>query len=228
MSLQLKDQVNSSRNLTFDSSTNAHDIAGLIKEFLRELPEPLLTRDLSVPFLNVRASQSSLLSESLLSLSLSLSLVELPSRDQSRVLTYLLCLLPSSNRDTLYTLLKFLHHVSNNSQDRHGPDGTLLFAGNKMDTGNLAIVFAPTILMDGKAPAISTKDMSVAMSADQMEQGANILKMMIEQYKELFMVGEETVRPPHPPEAFAFPRCRSRKSCTMNWNEHCKRAIECS
>ena len=57
-----------------------------------------------------------------------------------------------------------------------------------MDTANLAIVFAPTILMDGKAPVISSKDMSVAMSADQMEQGKSALKMMIEQYKELFMV----------------------------------------
>ncbi len=57
-----------------------------------------------------------------------------------------------------------------------------------MDTANLAIVFAPTILMDGKAPVMSSKDISVATSADQMEQGKSVLKMMIEQYKELFMV----------------------------------------
>ena len=42
--------------------------------------------------------------------------------------------------------------------------------------------------MDGKAPVISSKDMSVATSADQMEQGKTVLKMMIEQYKELFIV----------------------------------------
>ena len=57
-----------------------------------------------------------------------------------------------------------------------------------MDAANLAIVFAPTILMDGKAPVMSNKGMSVATSADQMEQGKSVLKMMIEQYKELFMV----------------------------------------
>jgi hypothetical protein len=57
-----------------------------------------------------------------------------------------------------------------------------------MDSDNLAIVFAPTILMDGKAPLVSSKDMSVAMTTDQMEQGKSILKIMIEQYKELFMV----------------------------------------
>jgi len=57
-----------------------------------------------------------------------------------------------------------------------------------MDAANLAIVFVPTILMDGKAPIITNKDMSVAMTADQMEQGKSVLKMMIEQYKELFIV----------------------------------------
>ncbi|CAF2472463.1 unnamed protein product [Rotaria sp. Silwood2] len=168
---ELKDQVNLNRSLTFDLSTNAHDIAGLIKEFLRELPEPLLTRDLCAPFLNVPS--------------------RLNPKDQSRALSYLIGLLPSSNRDTLYTLLKFLYHVSLNSQDRYTTDGKLLVLGNKMDTANLAIVFAPTILMDGKAPVISSKDMSVAMSADQMEQGKTVLKMMIEQYKELFMIPKD-------------------------------------
>ena len=105
-----------------------------------------------------------------------------------RALSYLISLLPSSNRDTLYTLLKFLSRVSLNSQDRCSTDGKILLTGNKMDSANLAIVFAPTILMDGKAPVMSNKDTSVAMTTDQMEQGKGILKMMIEQYKELFMV----------------------------------------
>ncbi|CAF0728941.1 unnamed protein product [Adineta steineri] len=168
---ELKEQVNLNRSVTFDSTTNAHDIAGLIKEFLRELPEPLLTRDLCVPFLNIPS--------------------RLNPKEQLRALSYLIDLLPSSNRDTLYTLLKFLHHVSLNSQDRYATDGKTLLAGNKMDTANLAIVFAPTILMDGKAPVMTSKDMSVATSADQMEQGKTVLKMMIEQYKELFMISKD-------------------------------------
>ncbi|CAF1555905.1 unnamed protein product [Adineta ricciae] len=168
---ELKEQVNLNRSLTFDESTNAHDIAGLIKEFLRELPEPLLTRDLCAPILNIPA--------------------RLNSKDQSRALAFLIALLPSSNRDTLYTLLKFLHNVSLNAQDRSSNDGKVVVSGNKMDAANLAIVFAPTILMDGKAPVISSKDMSVATSADQMEQGKTVLKMMIEQYKELFIVSKD-------------------------------------
>ncbi|CAF0896185.1 unnamed protein product [Adineta ricciae] len=168
---ELKDQINSNRSLTFDATTNAHDIAGLIKEFLRELPEPLLTRDLCAPFLNIRT--------------------KLHPKDQLRALAYLICLLPSSNRDTLYTLLKFLYHISLNSQDRCSIDGKVLVPGNKMDAANLAIVFAPTVLMDGKAPAMSNKETSMAMTADQMEQGKSILKMMIEQYKELFIIPKE-------------------------------------
>ncbi|UJR33915.1 hypothetical protein I4U23_021334 [Adineta vaga] len=168
---ELKEQVNLNRSVTFDVSTNAHDIAGLIKEFLRELPEPLLTRDLCIPLLNIPS--------------------RLNLKDQSRALSYIIALLPSSNRDTLYTLLKFLHHVSLNSQDRCSDDGKVLVSGNKMDAANLAIVFAPTILMDGKAPVISSKDMSVATSADQMEQGKTVLKMMIEQYKELFILPKD-------------------------------------
>ena len=88
----------------------------------------------------------------------------------------------------MYTLLKFLHRVSLNAADRCATDGKILAAGNKMDAANLAIVFAPTILMDSRAPVTSSKGMNVATSADQMEQGKSVLKMMIEQYKELFMV----------------------------------------
>jgi len=119
------------------------------------------------------------------------SILELNPKDQSRALSYLISLLPSTNRDTLYTLLKFLNHVSINSQDRLGTDGKVLIPGNKMDAANLAIVFAPTILMDGKPPVMSCKDTSVAITADQMEQGKSVLKMLIEQYKDLFMVDKD-------------------------------------
>ncbi|CAF0969878.1 unnamed protein product [Didymodactylos carnosus] len=156
------EQVNLSRSLNFDSTTNAHDVAGLIKEFLRELPEPLMTKELCSSFLAIRSKMN--------------------VKDQSKILGYLIALLPSSNRDTLYTLLKFLHIVSLNAHDRQY-NGKFI-PGNKMDSQNLAIVFAPTILLDGKSV---TKDMSVAY----MEQAKDVLQMMIDQYKDLFIISRD-------------------------------------
>lgn len=109
-------------------------------------------------------------------------------KDQFRFLSYLIYLLPSSNRDTLYTLLKFLNNVSLNSQDLYSSDGKLLLIGNKMDTENLSIIFAPTIFIDFKTSIISNKDINLSTSTDYMEQAKIILKQMIEQYKHLFNV----------------------------------------
>lgn len=53
-----------------------------------------------------------------------------------------------------------------------------------MDTENLSIVFAPTILLDNK----TSKDSSLTINAEQIEHGKDILKLMIENYKDLFMV----------------------------------------
>lgn len=35
-----------------DEENGVHDVAALLKEFLRDLPDPLLTRDLYTAFLN--------------------------------------------------------------------------------------------------------------------------------------------------------------------------------
>ena len=41
----------SGRQITLDESYNANDVACILKEYLRSLPEPLLTRDLYQAFL---------------------------------------------------------------------------------------------------------------------------------------------------------------------------------
>ena len=44
--LQLRDEIDSGREVHLTAEHNPHDIGGLLKEFFRDLPDPLLTRDL--------------------------------------------------------------------------------------------------------------------------------------------------------------------------------------
>lgn len=54
--------------------------------------------------------------------------------------------MPPIHRDTLYVLLKFLAKVAACSDDISNNDGSIHLTGNKMDSNNLATVFAPNIL----------------------------------------------------------------------------------
>jgi hypothetical protein len=40
---------------TFSEEDNAHDVAALLKEFIRCLPEPLMTRELYTAFLSTQS-----------------------------------------------------------------------------------------------------------------------------------------------------------------------------
>lgn len=56
-------------------------------------------------------------------------------------------LLPVAHRDTLFYLLKFLAKVATFANDMPpSGDADLATTGNKMDSNNLATVFAPNIL----------------------------------------------------------------------------------
>lgn len=54
--------------------------------------------------------------------------------------------LPPAHRDTLFVLLRFLAKVASCSDDVCDNNGTVLVKGNKMDSNNLATVFAPNLL----------------------------------------------------------------------------------
>jgi len=44
--VQLRDEFDTGRDVLLTPDHNAHDVAALLKEFFRDLPDPLLTRDL--------------------------------------------------------------------------------------------------------------------------------------------------------------------------------------
>lgn len=101
------------------SRENPVQVAALLKRFLRELPDPLLTFKLQPLFL---ASQ------------------KLPDEGtRQRVLHLTCCLLPKAHRDSMEVLFRFLAWVASFS---HVDEET----GSKMDAHNLATVMAPNLL----------------------------------------------------------------------------------
>ncbi|KAI6658467.1 hypothetical protein LOD99_15267 [Oopsacas minuta] len=91
--LQARDQLPGHYRFSIELH-RTHDIAGLLKEFLRELPEPLLTRELLPTFLSLSDSTTPILP----------------------ALRGLVCLLPERNRCLLQLLLFLCSEVLENSQ----------------------------------------------------------------------------------------------------------------
>jgi hypothetical protein len=105
---------------------NVVQVAALLKKYLRELPDPLLTFKLHRLFI---ASQKIADEEK-----------------RRRVLHLTCCLLPKAHRDTLEVLCSFFNWVAS----FHQVDEE---SGSKMDTHNLATVIAPNILFtNAKTP----------------------------------------------------------------------------
>ncbi|KAJ3110307.1 hypothetical protein HDU96_006734 [Phlyctochytrium bullatum] len=92
-------------------------IAALLKKFLREMPDPLLTFKLYELFIGTQKLSSPAL--------------------RKRALHCTVCLLPKPNLDLLYVLLSFLRSVSSENQGG---------GQNRMDLDSLATVIAPNIL----------------------------------------------------------------------------------
>ncbi|XP_042636832.1 ARHGAP11A-SCG5 protein [Orycteropus afer afer] len=95
------------------SSALPCDIAGLLKQFFRELPEPVLPADLHEAFF--RAQQ-------------------LRTEEKNKATLLLSCLMADHTIDILRYFFNFLRNVSLRSSE------------NKMDSSNLAVIFAPNLL----------------------------------------------------------------------------------
>ncbi|KAK6309567.1 hypothetical protein J4Q44_G00194480 [Coregonus suidteri] len=137
----------------------------LLKEFLRDMPEPLLSRELYTAFINTM-------------------LLDHP--DQESTIQLLVYLLPPCNSDTLQRLLEFLATVTTHAEDRQDRDGHEI-TGNKMTSLNLATVFGPNLLHKQKS---SDKEFAVQSFARAEESTAiiGVVQCMITTYETLFMV----------------------------------------
>ncbi|XP_036912026.1 rho GTPase-activating protein 11A-like isoform X2 [Sturnira hondurensis] len=95
------------------SSALPCDIAGLLKQFFRELPEPILPAGLHEALFKAQ---------------------ELGTEQKNEATLLLSCLMPDHTVDTVRYFFNFLRNVSLRSNE------------NKMDSSNLAVIFAPNLL----------------------------------------------------------------------------------
>ncbi|XP_077582015.1 rho GTPase-activating protein 6-like isoform X2 [Stigmatopora nigra] len=162
---QLREEFDRGVDVHLDEEHSVHDVAALLKEFLRDMPDPLLTKELYTAFINTTL---------------------LDREEQQSVTQLLVYLLPASNSDTLQRLLEFLSTVADHAHDRKDKDEQEI-TGNKMTSLNLATIFGPNLLHKLKS---SDKEFSVQSSARAEESTAVIaaLQKMIASFQTLFMV----------------------------------------
>ncbi|XP_068124447.1 rho GTPase-activating protein 6 isoform X3 [Hyperolius riggenbachi] len=162
---QLREEFDRGVDVVLEEEHSVHDVAALLKEFLRDMPDPLLTRELYTPFIHT---------------------IMLDLEDQLTTLQLLIYLLPPCNCDTLHRLLQFLSTVASHAEDTADKDGQEI-TGNKMTSLNLATIFGPNLLHKQKS---SDKEFTVQSTARAEESTTiiSVVQKMIENYETLFMV----------------------------------------
>uniref|UniRef100_A0AAR2JT21 Rho-GAP domain-containing protein n=1 Tax=Pygocentrus nattereri TaxID=42514 RepID=A0AAR2JT21_PYGNA len=165
---QLREEFDRGVDVQLDEEHSVHDVAALLKEFLRDMPDPLLTKELYTAFINTMLMEP---------------------EDQQIATQLLVYLLPPCNSDTLHRLLEFLHTVAQHAHDGYDKDGQEV-TGNKMTSINLATIFGPNLLHKQKS---SDKEFSVQSSARAEESTAVIavVQRMIATFEDLFMVSPD-------------------------------------
>ncbi|XP_070770474.1 rho GTPase-activating protein 6-like [Enoplosus armatus] len=161
---QLRREFDQGWEVQLDEEHSVHDVAALLKEFLRDMPDPLLTRELYMAFINTMLLEYS---------------------DQESAIQLLIFLLPPCNSDTLQRLLCLLSTVAAHAEDSLDNEGQQ--KGNKMTSLNLATVFGPNLLHKTKN---SDKEFAVQSFARAEESTAiiGVVQRMIDAYDTLFMV----------------------------------------
>ncbi|XP_030642437.1 rho GTPase-activating protein 6 [Chanos chanos] len=165
---QLREEFDLGEEVVLDEKQSVHDVAALLKEFLRDMPDPLLTRELYSAFINC---------------------LSLDPAEQHSTLHLLISLLPPCNSDTLHCLLEFLSTVAAHAEDTYDKDGHEI-PGNKMTSLNLATIFGPNLLHKQKS---SDKEFSVQTPARVEDSAAiiGVVQRMIDTYDALFTVSAD-------------------------------------
>lgn len=116
---ELSDEIDRNPAKVNLANENPIQVAALLKKFLRDLPDPLLTSKLHKLFVTSQKLEN--------------------IEHRKKVLHLTCCLLPKSNRDLMEVLFVFMKWVASYS---HFDDN----GGSKMDITNLATVLAPNVI----------------------------------------------------------------------------------
>jgi hypothetical protein len=119
---QLREDFDCGKETTLDEEQCPHDVATLLKEYLRDLPDPLLCRDLYQAFVQTQSKSGGLVDPFNITFFSSEGIRN--RRLQFEALQHLVQLLPIANRDTLHALLNFLVMVAQNAADVKDESGT--------------------------------------------------------------------------------------------------------
>ncbi|XP_069570887.1 rho GTPase-activating protein 36 isoform X1 [Brachyistius frenatus] len=162
---QLLEDFDMGVDVQLDEEHSVHDVAALLKEFLRDMPDPLLPRELYPAFLHSNL---------------------LKGADQLQYLQHLLYLLSPCNCDTLLRLLTLLHTVQSYAQDSIGTNDEEI-TGNKMTAANLAVIFGPNLLQRERGGDVSLQTMGIEDSTAII----SVTLVLIQNYRRLFTVSAE-------------------------------------
>ncbi|TRY54595.1 hypothetical protein DNTS_001592 [Danionella cerebrum] len=164
---QLREDFDNGIDVVLDEEHSVHDVAALLKEFLRDIPDPLLPRELYRAFLHANL---------------------LRGVDQLSYLQHLLYLLPPCNCDSLLRLLTLLHTVQQNASSSTGPNQEEI-SGNKMTAANLAVIFGPNLLQKerGSERELNPQSLGIEDSAAVI----SVTLLLIQNYQHLFTVSAE-------------------------------------
>ncbi|XP_029048472.1 rho GTPase-activating protein 7 isoform X4 [Osmia bicornis bicornis] len=164
-------------NISFDGQ-QAFDVADLVKQYFRELPEALLTNKLSETFIAI--------------------FQHVPVDQRPDAVQCVLLLLPDEHREALETLLDFLNHVASNSPYNQMTASNLavclapsLFHFNHSNTN-----------VTNRSSSVSPRRRKTVGIPDQRELSENkaahdCLLYLVKMHRELFMVSSDMLTQCH-------------------------------
>lgn len=141
------------------SNENSVQLAALLKRFLREMPEPLMTFSLYPLF--VRCGKM---------------IAKESPEERRRILHLACCLLPKANRDTMLLIFSCLKWVASFSDT------------NKMDIPNLARVIAPNVLYNQTVVSSSSPSLPTADLRQGAQEEIDVIETLIREADQISVV----------------------------------------